>query len=727
MLTPCKSVENRQDDLSADEDILENTKPNLISFSLSTSSSNYTVSATNSSQRDVEVECFSGHQLSSFEHFRTSGEIKLPITVIPLTSPIADPPETIVSSCSDSSANANLFTEGTCTKCSKTDIFLESTSVKNNSVIVHSGVRSSSMCSLYENSLRNDMPRFASHPQLNAHLDSKRSILTRSLSSITLKHRSHAYDHVESKVKHYIKQLKRERVEANEHQEKSEVNVPPPKEDSVVIQLQQEVEKLQSYLEERDLLLQEVQANYHSLLLQYGEAKNKLDQLRFTSATPEQAAKSVQTQSQLKPYPETSLVDPYKTDQLTVLEKVVHESDNQISSPNKCTLSIIKDEKGQKENNKIGQNTEVNDTDHFKLDIEAKGSNGLSEENNTSYSPDMAALKVSSWFSSLPWQLLPVPSCYGSLGSSGNISNQLLDCAPTVFIDKNEDEKVGESSEQLWMKNCNSRDQPLEDHNVAVAEGENLCFPPMEKCYCWTLNNIQDCPILEGKSSVESVKDEMNNDPMEVLCVPPLDLERLNNTALPQGSSVSKHLYLSEDSLSSVCSQQSSFDEKCSFKPTRVANQMYLETPTSYKSIAINPGRAVEAKADDRSSVVSLCREQQSFRKNDHYLKSSSIKSNQKEGNWEKVNDQRPCCLKKIMQRCCVDDIHICYHWKKTSNHQLLRCEQCVLRDSLIPSDSQILGNLKQCLGNMSVCAEGLRKRSEAIESFLTNLLDSHL
>ncbi|XP_034254512.1 uncharacterized protein LOC117653166 [Thrips palmi] len=119
---------------------------------------------------------------------------------------------------------------------------------------------------------------------------SRDSGFMRSESLLSLSSNGRNYDHVESKVKHYIQSIKnadavrrKERAQSKNsvvHRLKQtfEDNHSQPEDNPALIHI---VQKMQQDMEEKDRLLQKLQEDYNCLLGKYAEAENKIDKLRF--------------------------------------------------------------------------------------------------------------------------------------------------------------------------------------------------------------------------------------------------------------------------------------------------------------------------------------------------------------------------------------------------------------------------------------------------------------
>ena len=120
---------------------------------------------------------------------------------------------------------------------------------------------------------------------------SKDSGLPRSLSYLSLQNGSKSYDHIQSKVKEYIRQIKeKEENRKSKRMETvrksnsfssvidpcSETNISGSDENLAIV-----VRELHIKLEDKEAVLSKLQENYDKLLLKYAEAENRIDHLRF--------------------------------------------------------------------------------------------------------------------------------------------------------------------------------------------------------------------------------------------------------------------------------------------------------------------------------------------------------------------------------------------------------------------------------------------------------------
>lgn len=119
---------------------------------------------------------------------------------------------------------------------------------------------------------------------------SRDSGFMRSESLLSLSSGGRNYDHVESKVKHYIQSIKtadalrrKERAQSKtltvyRRKQTPEENNSQPLNDAGLVHI---VEKMQNEMAEKDRLLLKLQEDYNCLLGKYAEAENKIDKLRF--------------------------------------------------------------------------------------------------------------------------------------------------------------------------------------------------------------------------------------------------------------------------------------------------------------------------------------------------------------------------------------------------------------------------------------------------------------
>lgn len=119
---------------------------------------------------------------------------------------------------------------------------------------------------------------------------SRDSGFTHSGSLISLNSSSHKYDHVESKVKRYIQNIKdadslRKKERAMSKPFLAEVRRPASEDDFAEPQdgpeLVHLVHKMQHDMAEKDRILHQLQDDYYNLLQKYAEAENKIDKLRL--------------------------------------------------------------------------------------------------------------------------------------------------------------------------------------------------------------------------------------------------------------------------------------------------------------------------------------------------------------------------------------------------------------------------------------------------------------
>lgn len=133
---------------------------------------------------------------------------------------------------------------------------------------------------------------------ISSGLKSKDSGLPRSVSCLSLSSDKKNYEHVQSKVKEYIKQIK----EAADERKKSlklgdiydksinadDVNYVSGEKGSVASEetLAAVIKDLHYELQDKEMLLSKLQDNYDKLLIKYAEAENRIDQLRFKVIDP---------------------------------------------------------------------------------------------------------------------------------------------------------------------------------------------------------------------------------------------------------------------------------------------------------------------------------------------------------------------------------------------------------------------------------------------------------
>uniref|UniRef100_A0A1B6DJY6 Uncharacterized protein n=1 Tax=Clastoptera arizonana TaxID=38151 RepID=A0A1B6DJY6_9HEMI len=117
---------------------------------------------------------------------------------------------------------------------------------------------------------------------------SKDSGIHRSTSCLSLASRNRSYDHVESKVKQYIKNIKdsealRKRKEALNNKIEYVNTIKKPVIDNLEEPsiLKQKIYTLESELQEKNILLETQQELYNELLYKYAEAKNIIDSMRL--------------------------------------------------------------------------------------------------------------------------------------------------------------------------------------------------------------------------------------------------------------------------------------------------------------------------------------------------------------------------------------------------------------------------------------------------------------
>jgi hypothetical protein len=132
---------------------------------------------------------------------------------------------------------------------------------------------------------------------ISSGLKSKDSGLPRSVSCLSFSSDRKNYEHVQSKVKEYIRQIK----EANERRKSlklgdtydksnhaNDLNYASDENKSVTSEetLTAVIKDLHYELQDKEILLSKLQDNYDKLLIKYAEAENRIDQLRFKVIDP---------------------------------------------------------------------------------------------------------------------------------------------------------------------------------------------------------------------------------------------------------------------------------------------------------------------------------------------------------------------------------------------------------------------------------------------------------
>jgi hypothetical protein len=132
---------------------------------------------------------------------------------------------------------------------------------------------------------------------ISSGLKSKDSGLPRSVSCFSLSSGGKSYDHIQSKVKEYIRQIKeaderRKAVKLGDNSSKSiiadDLNYVSDESNSAASEktLASVIRGLHNELKEREIVLAKLQDNYNKLLIKYAEAENRIDYLRFKVDDP---------------------------------------------------------------------------------------------------------------------------------------------------------------------------------------------------------------------------------------------------------------------------------------------------------------------------------------------------------------------------------------------------------------------------------------------------------
>ncbi|PNF26087.1 hypothetical protein B7P43_G04922, partial [Cryptotermes secundus] len=131
---------------------------------------------------------------------------------------------------------------------------------------------------------------------ISSGLKSKDSGLPRSVSCLSLSSDRKSYEHIQSKVKEYIRQIK-EADERNKSLKLGDVSDKSIHADDVNYvsekasvaseeTLTAVIKDLHYELQDKEILLSKLQDNYDKLLIKYAEAENRIDQLRFKVIDP---------------------------------------------------------------------------------------------------------------------------------------------------------------------------------------------------------------------------------------------------------------------------------------------------------------------------------------------------------------------------------------------------------------------------------------------------------
>lgn len=121
---------------------------------------------------------------------------------------------------------------------------------------------------------------------LSSTVKSKDSGIHRSISCLSLTSGNRSYDHVQSKVKEYIQNIKETEAQRKKNHFCS-TPIETPLQTSVVNnseepeKLKKKICELESELKEKSILLDTQQEQYNALLYKYAEAKNIIDSIRF--------------------------------------------------------------------------------------------------------------------------------------------------------------------------------------------------------------------------------------------------------------------------------------------------------------------------------------------------------------------------------------------------------------------------------------------------------------
>jgi hypothetical protein len=142
-----------------------------------------------------------------------------------------------------------------------------------------------------------DMIQSQSMTTISSGLKSKNSGLPRSVSCLSLNSGGKSYEHIQSKVKEYIRQIKKadERRKSpkladipNKSIHADDLNYATNENNSKASEkiLAAVMRDLLYELEDREIVISKLQDNYDKLLIKYAEAVNRIDQLRFKLIDP---------------------------------------------------------------------------------------------------------------------------------------------------------------------------------------------------------------------------------------------------------------------------------------------------------------------------------------------------------------------------------------------------------------------------------------------------------
>jgi hypothetical protein len=198
---------------------------------------------------------------------------------------------------------------------------------------------------------------------ISSGLKSKDSGLSRSLSCFSLSSDKKNYDHIQSKVKEYIRQIK----ETDERRKapklggisNKSIHVDDLKNVNAETKfvaseetLKTAIKDLQYELQEKDVLLSKLQENYDKLLIKYAEAENRIDQLRFKVIDPSlelvdrRSSVLNSAEKYISPYNRTSDVGPDAKSLPSVIRdscfsKISTYSDKTVSSENPSLSALF--------------------------------------------------------------------------------------------------------------------------------------------------------------------------------------------------------------------------------------------------------------------------------------------------------------------------------------------------------------------------------------------------
>lgn len=303
---------------SMDEQLLENVRPNLISLTSSGShTSNLFSDMGNQSaghspldlQRMVELQSLDGHGIS-LKDVETSLDS---FTVI-----LEEPIKSSQNSLNDNATSSNVYQSGEdshfCASpgrqskhsvttldllenCSKPSVEEQNCGRTHAATFRYlkrnwSSVQDLSTLPLYSQRIEPEFTYLTHNPcqsstTISSVPKSKDSGLPRSMSCLSLGSGVKPYDHVQSKVREYISQIKK-----TESERKKNIEIPCSKREegkTFNTPVQQEPEedlrhiicKLQEELNDKNNIISQIQENYDALLMKYADAENRIDRLRF--------------------------------------------------------------------------------------------------------------------------------------------------------------------------------------------------------------------------------------------------------------------------------------------------------------------------------------------------------------------------------------------------------------------------------------------------------------